>query len=82
MLLAQRGIAMGARRGGKLKSAIYMVAGSASLILASARRLELFDSFRPPLAVFTNALYVLAALLALASFADYFVQYRKLSARS
>jgi CDP-diacylglycerol--glycerol-3-phosphate 3-phosphatidyltransferase len=80
MLLAQRGIAMGARPGGKLKSATYMVAGGASLILASANRLDLFPSLRAPFSVAIYCLYVMAALLALVSFADYFVQYRKLTA--
>jgi CDP-diacylglycerol---glycerol-3-phosphate 3-phosphatidyltransferase len=82
MLLAQRGIAMGARPGGKLKSATYMIAGGASLVLVSATRLGILDGFGAPLSVAVFALYVLAGLLALASFADYFLQYRKLSARS
>jgi CDP-diacylglycerol--glycerol-3-phosphate 3-phosphatidyltransferase len=80
MLLAQRGIAMGARPGGKLKSATYMAAGAASLLLASAAKLDLFPGIRAPFAVAIYALYILAALLALASFADYLVQYRRLSA--
>ena len=80
MLLAQRGIAMGARPGGKLKSATYMAAGAASLILASAEKVDLFPGIRAPFAVAIYALYILAALLALASFADYLVQYHRLSA--
>jgi CDP-diacylglycerol--glycerol-3-phosphate 3-phosphatidyltransferase len=78
MLLAQRGIAMGARRGGKLKSATYMAAGAASLLLASARALGLFQAILVPFAFAVDALYVLAAVLALVSFGDYFLQYRKL----
>jgi len=80
MLLAQRGIAMGARRGGKLKSATYMAAGAASLLLASATKLGLLSGMRPSFAVAIYALYVLAAVLALVSFADYLIQYRKLAA--
>jgi CDP-diacylglycerol--glycerol-3-phosphate 3-phosphatidyltransferase len=79
MLLAQRGIAMGARPGGKLKSATYMVAGAASLVLVSAHRLGLLSSLWSPFAVAIKAIYVIAALLAVASFADYLLQYRKLT---
>jgi len=79
MLLAQRGIAMGARPGGKLKSATYMVAGAASLIQSSAIKLDLFSSLQAPFSVVIYGLYVAAAFLALVSFADYFVQYRKLT---
>jgi CDP-diacylglycerol---glycerol-3-phosphate 3-phosphatidyltransferase len=80
MLLAQRGIAMGARPGGKLKSAAYMVAGASSLILTSSRRLDLLAAFQRPFSIAIYVLYVLAAVLAIVSFADYFNQYRKLTA--
>jgi CDP-diacylglycerol---glycerol-3-phosphate 3-phosphatidyltransferase len=81
MLLAQRGIAMGARRGGKLKSATYMVAGAASLLLVSADKLGLVPGLREGLSIAVYVLYVIAGILALVSFADYFLQYRKLTAR-
>jgi CDP-diacylglycerol--glycerol-3-phosphate 3-phosphatidyltransferase len=80
MLLAQRGIAMGARPGGKLKSVIYMTSGAASLILMSARGLGLLQGLWPAASIAVYALYSLSALLALLSFADYFVQFRKLTA--
>jgi CDP-diacylglycerol---glycerol-3-phosphate 3-phosphatidyltransferase len=81
MQLAQRGVAMGARPGGKLKSATYMAAGSASLIYVSLTQLGLLPGLLPPFAIAIYALYALAALLALASFADYVVQYRKITSR-
>lgn len=80
MLLAQRGIAMGARSGGKLKSATYMAAGAASLILTSLVKLDILPGIRAPFAIAIYVLYVLAAIFALLSFADYLVQYRRLSA--
>jgi CDP-diacylglycerol---glycerol-3-phosphate 3-phosphatidyltransferase len=83
MLLVQKGVAMGARRGGKLKSATYMVAGALSLIYVGLSRIELLpaDAVRA-LYVAIYAVYSLAALLAVASFIDYFIQFRKISARS
>jgi CDP-diacylglycerol--glycerol-3-phosphate 3-phosphatidyltransferase len=82
MLLAQRGITMGARSGGKLKSATYMAAGAASLLLVSAIKLDLFASIRTPFAIGVYALYSLAAFLSVLSFIDYFIQFRKLTSRS
>ena len=82
MLLAQRGVAMGARPGGKLKSASYMVAGAASLLLASARELSILQGAWQPFEIGIYVLYILAAVLAAASFADYFLQYRKLTVQS
>jgi CDP-diacylglycerol---glycerol-3-phosphate 3-phosphatidyltransferase len=81
MQLAQRGIAMGARPGGKLKSATYMAAGAASLLYVSLIQFGLLPDFLPPFAIAIYALYSLAALLAIASFVDYLAQYRKLTAR-
>jgi CDP-diacylglycerol--glycerol-3-phosphate 3-phosphatidyltransferase len=79
MLLAQRGIAMGARMGGKLKSATYMAAGGASLILVSAKAFALLPAVWRPLEIAIYAIYTIAAILAVASFADYFIQYRRLT---
>jgi CDP-diacylglycerol---glycerol-3-phosphate 3-phosphatidyltransferase len=82
MLLVQRGVAMGARRGGKLKSATYMVAGALSLIFVSITRLGLLPGATAPLSVVLYAVYSLAALLAVLSFVDYFIQFRKIASRS
>jgi CDP-diacylglycerol---glycerol-3-phosphate 3-phosphatidyltransferase len=79
MILAQRGIAMGARPGGKLKSATYMSAGVASLAYMSAARLGLGADILSALGIATLTLFSLAALLAVASFLDYCVQYKKLT---
>jgi CDP-diacylglycerol---glycerol-3-phosphate 3-phosphatidyltransferase len=81
MLLAQRGIAMGARPGGKIKSATYMVAGVTSLLLVSIRRLGIFSGLRDSLYISIQAIYALAAVLALLSFMDYVLQFRKLTSR-
>jgi CDP-diacylglycerol--glycerol-3-phosphate 3-phosphatidyltransferase len=82
MLLAQRGVAMGARPGGKLKSATYMAAGAASLIYVSVEKLGILADLLPPFAIAIYALFALAALLAAVSFGDYFIQYKKITSRS
>jgi CDP-diacylglycerol--glycerol-3-phosphate 3-phosphatidyltransferase len=81
MVLAGRSIVMGARPGGKLKAVFYMVAGSASLILDSMIRLDLFPSTLPFGRIFVFALYCVAVLLSVGSFADYVTQFRRLTAR-
>jgi CDP-diacylglycerol--glycerol-3-phosphate 3-phosphatidyltransferase len=82
MLLAERGIAMGARPGGKIKAVFYMLAGAASLILWSLPRLGLFPGAVGGLSVAVFVLYVAAAVLAVGSFIDYILQFRKLTAKS
>jgi len=80
-LLADRGVAMGARPGGKVKAVFYMMAGAASLVLWSFRALEVLESIDGLLSVSVTVLYLVAAALSVGSFVDYMVQFRKISAR-
>jgi CDP-diacylglycerol--glycerol-3-phosphate 3-phosphatidyltransferase len=77
MILAGKKVMMGARSGGKLKAVFYMVAGSASLILDSVIRLELFVEVVPYARIVVYVLYCIAVVLSLASFADYLVHFRR-----
>jgi CDP-diacylglycerol--glycerol-3-phosphate 3-phosphatidyltransferase len=79
-LLGLRGIAMGARPGGKLKSALYMVSGLLSLLLVSFSRLGWQPGFVSFLKLPVLIAYIIAGLLCVASFVDYLLQYRKLTA--
>jgi CDP-diacylglycerol--glycerol-3-phosphate 3-phosphatidyltransferase len=79
MLLAERGIAMGARPGGKAKAVIYMVSGSASLLLFSLELGGWLPSLAGALGFLVLGLYLLAAILSIGSFIDYAIQYRKLT---
>ncbi|MBN2874717.1 MAG: CDP-diacylglycerol--glycerol-3-phosphate 3-phosphatidyltransferase [Spirochaetales bacterium] len=79
-LLADRGVAMGARPGGKTKAVFYMVAGAASLALWSFRALGAFAAADGVLATIVFVLYCVSALLSVASFVDYVVQFRKITA--
>lgn len=78
MLMAQRGVALAARPGGKLKAVTYMVAGSLSLLHWSLPRLGLAQGtvleWSRWLAL---AACCLAALLAVASFVDYWLHSRR-----
>jgi CDP-diacylglycerol---glycerol-3-phosphate 3-phosphatidyltransferase len=81
-LVAEKGVAMGARPGGKVKAVFYMIAGAASLLLWSFRSLGVMVSMEGPLSVAVAVLYYVAAALSVGSFIDYLVQFSKISARS
>ena len=78
MLLAEKGIAMGARPGGKTKAVTYMIAGVLSLVRWSIATLAWPEPVFLPGLVY--GIYVLAVLLSIASFVDYLFQYCKLTA--
>lgn len=80
-LLAEKGVAMGARKGGKTKAVFYMIAGAASLILWSARSLDAGVPYQPGMATAVFVLYCIAAILSVGSFLDYIIQFRKISAQ-
>ena len=79
-LLGLKGIAMGARPGGKLKSGLYMISGLLSLLLVSLSRLGWWPDFVAFLRLPVVVAYVVAGFLCVASFVDYLIQYRKLAA--
>jgi CDP-diacylglycerol--glycerol-3-phosphate 3-phosphatidyltransferase len=76
-LMLRKGIAMGARRGGKIKAFAYMFTGIAALLASSVRRLglegPLFGIFR----IAALGFFVLSALVSLLSFADYIFVYKR-----
>jgi len=80
-LLAEKGVAMGARPGGKVKAVFYMIAGAVSLLLWSLRALGLLVSMDSILSIVVTALYLVAAALSVGSFIDYLVQFRKIASR-
>jgi len=79
-LLAERGIAMAARKGGKIKAVFYMLAGGFSLILWSIEQLAVLPGLLAPLGIVVLVLYIAAVLLSLGSFIDYYLQFKKLKA--
>ena len=81
MMLSFKGVTMGARPGGKLKAGLYMISGMLSLLLVSLERLSLFASVVPALRVLVLTAFILAAVLSVASFIDYLLQFRKLMAK-
>jgi CDP-diacylglycerol--glycerol-3-phosphate 3-phosphatidyltransferase len=80
MLLSFRGIAMGARPGGKLKAGLYMVSGLLALLFVTLEIIPGLRNLSGILYVIVQVSFFAAGFVSLASFVDYLVQYRKLTA--
>jgi CDP-diacylglycerol--glycerol-3-phosphate 3-phosphatidyltransferase len=77
ILMMKKGVAMGARKGGKIKAVAYMIAGAVALLASSAERLGLDGRFYSWFRVSAIIIFVISVVLALVSFADYIMVYRK-----
>ena len=76
ILMMKKGIAMGARKGGKIKAVCYMFTGLSCLLSVTMLRLgflDLVQLFRRTAFI----LFILSMIIAAASFVDYFTVYIK-----
>ncbi len=77
-LAAKKGVAIGARKGGKTKTVSYIVSAGFSLMLESAFRLNIsLEPYGSLLRHINLALYVVAVLLSIGSFLDYLLHFSK-----
>lgn len=76
-LMMKRGIAMGARSGGKIKAVAYMVAGVVALMAASVSRLGMDKAIFTILKTSAVVLFLVSVVLSLTSLIDYISVYRK-----
>jgi CDP-diacylglycerol---glycerol-3-phosphate 3-phosphatidyltransferase len=81
LLMAKGGVMMGARPGGKAKTVSYVVTGAVVLVRLSLRRLDLFPALDQALGWAALFCCVVAGALSLASLGDYYLQFRKLTAK-
>ncbi len=79
MMALKEGVAMGARKGGKAKTVLYIVAGFYSLVIECLLRLglPLFGDMTT-LHTVGIVLYVIALIASYTSFIDYLVYFRKM----
>lgn len=80
MIAAKKGVAIAARKGGKFKTVLYVVAGFLALLLETLLRLEIEIAILPQLHIATTVLFVLCAVASYVSFADYLVHFKDLLA--
>jgi len=76
-LLLKKGIALGARKSGKLKTVIYITAGGIALLYESLIRLSAFESFQPTIRIIAVIAFYISVAFAVISFFDYYLFYRK-----
>jgi CDP-diacylglycerol--glycerol-3-phosphate 3-phosphatidyltransferase len=76
-LMLKKGIVMGARWAGKVKSVAYMVAGALALLASSASRLGVEGLLFPLSRGAAVLAFAVSVILALISFGDYVMVYRK-----
>ncbi|MDR0689424.1 MAG: CDP-diacylglycerol--glycerol-3-phosphate 3-phosphatidyltransferase [Spirochaetaceae bacterium] len=80
-LMMKKGVAMGARKGGKIKAVTYMIAGAIALLAVSVTRLGLEGLLPLPVPLFfclrlaARVVFALSVLMAVLSFVDYFLVY-------
>lgn len=73
LLTAKKGVAIGARKGGKFKTVLYVVAGFFSLFLESAKRLGF--SLPANLMYIGYIFYIMGLIASYVSFIDYLVNF-------
>jgi CDP-diacylglycerol--glycerol-3-phosphate 3-phosphatidyltransferase len=83
-LMLRKGVAMGARMGGKIKTVTYIAAAAAALLASSIRRLGFFPEagnarIFSAVSMAATAIFALSVVLALFSFVDYVRVFRKSS---
>jgi CDP-diacylglycerol--glycerol-3-phosphate 3-phosphatidyltransferase len=80
LVAIQEGVAIGARKGGKTKTVLYIVSCFFTLTIESALRLGLFSAADFPVRaakLVSLALFILCLVLSYISFADYLICFRK-----
>ncbi|GHV93679.1 CDP-diacylglycerol--glycerol-3-phosphate 3-phosphatidyltransferase [Spirochaetia bacterium] len=77
VLMMKKGVAMGARKGGKIKAVAYMLAGLVALLAVSARRLGFGELVFSVLQKGALIIFLISVIISLVSFADYLSVYRK-----
>ncbi|MDR0456568.1 MAG: CDP-diacylglycerol--glycerol-3-phosphate 3-phosphatidyltransferase [Treponema sp.] len=75
-LMLKKGIAMGARTSGKVKTVTYIVAASTVLLYIGLYRLGIFVFLQPALKITAIVIFYLSVLFSVISFLDYVFVYR------
>ena len=77
MVAAKQGIAIAARKGGKVKTVCYVVSGFYALFLEALVRFEYIPECFGVLKIICTCLFVISLVLSYASFTDYLIHFGK-----
>ena len=75
-LMMKKGIAMGARMGGKIKTVTYIAAAALALLYASLSRLDAAPALQPAVRIAALAVFCVSVVFSVLSFLDYVFVYR------
>jgi CDP-diacylglycerol--glycerol-3-phosphate 3-phosphatidyltransferase len=75
-LMLRKGVALGARMGGKIKTVTYIIAETAGLLAVSVSRLDFAAFLFPFFRTGALAVFVISVILSVVSFFDYLSVYR------
>ena len=76
-LMQRKGITMGARKSGKIKTATYITAAAIALFYMSLIRLNSLESLQEPVKTAAVTVFCISVGISVISFFDYFSVYRK-----
>jgi len=76
-MMMKRGVAMGARMGGKIKACAYCGAGICGMLYVTLGRLHLLSGLIGSLRIISLVFFILSAFAALLSLCDYIIFIRK-----
>ena len=77
MVAAKKGVAIAARKGGKIKTVTYVVSGFYAIFLELLVRLEMVPDFFGTLKIVSICLFVISVILSYISFIDYLIHFGK-----
>jgi len=76
-LMLRKGISLGARMGGKIKTVTYIIAGGAALLSVSINRLGIYDFLFPYFKTGALVIFIISVIISIISFIDYLIIFLK-----
>jgi CDP-diacylglycerol--glycerol-3-phosphate 3-phosphatidyltransferase len=76
-LMLKKGVTMGARRSGKIKTVTYITAEAVALLTVSFQRLNVLEFLYPFLKTGALVIFIISVVVSVVSFFDYLSVYRK-----
>jgi CDP-diacylglycerol--glycerol-3-phosphate 3-phosphatidyltransferase len=76
-LMLKKGITLGARLGGKIKTVAYIIAAGAALLVVSLQRLDIFEFLYPYFRIGALVIFSISVVISIISFFDYLIIFRK-----
>jgi CDP-diacylglycerol--glycerol-3-phosphate 3-phosphatidyltransferase len=76
-LMLKRGITLGARMSGKIKTVFYIFAGGAALLTDSLQRLSIFEDLFPFFKTGALVIFTISVVISIVSFIDYLIIFKR-----